>query len=98
MCNQNRNRSKTAEILFKRNFQTRSAGLYNSTPVTENDLSWADVVIVMENEQRSEIGRRFPRMYLQKQIISLDIPDIYKSDDPKLVTELQTKIAACHLL
>ncbi|MBI4451459.1 hypothetical protein HY642_05775 [Candidatus Woesearchaeota archaeon] len=53
ICNQNQHRSKTAEDLFKDTFNTKSAGLYNSTPVTEEQLSWADVVLVMEDEQRN---------------------------------------------
>jgi len=47
ICNQNQNRSKTAEELFKDRFNTRSAGLYNEKPVTEKQISWADVIIVM---------------------------------------------------
>ena len=77
ICNQNQNRSKTAEEIFKNKFQTKSSGLYNENPVTEKQLNWADLVIVMEDKQRSEIAKRFPRLYMKKQILSLNIPDIY---------------------
>jgi len=70
VCNQNENRSKTAEKLFKDRFKTKSAGLYNEKPISEKDISWADVV-VMDDGQRSEISKRFPKQYMQKQIISL---------------------------
>lgn len=91
ICNQNQNRSKTAEQLFKEEFETKSAGLYNEKPVTEKQLSWADLVVVMEDAQRSELSKMFPRQYLQKQIISLEIPDIYSFNQPKLVEVLKSK-------
>ncbi len=93
ICNQNQNRSKTAAELFNRKFNTKSAGLYTHKPVTEKQLSWADVVLVMEEEQRSEIAKRFPQQYLQKRILSLDIPDIYNYNDQKLINSLKSKLA-----
>ena len=92
VCNQNQNRSKTAQELFSDKFKTKSAGLYNKKPVTGKQLSWADVIIVMEDEQRSEIAKRFPKLYLQKRILSLNIPDIYNYNDNKLVNLLKSKI------
>lgn len=92
VCNQNQNRSKTAESLFKGRFQTKSAGLYTEKPLTQKDLSWADTVIVMESEQRSEIAKRFPRLYMQKRILSLDIPDIYHFNQPELIKVLKSKV------
>ena len=76
ICNQNENRSKTAEELFKDRFETKSAGLYNKKPVTKSQLEWADVIIVMEDLQRKELAKRFPDLYLGKRIISLDVPGI----------------------
>ncbi len=92
VCNQNKNRSKTAENLFKDMFNTKSAGLYNQKPVTKNQLDWADTVIVMEDVQRSEIARRFPKLYMQKRILSLDIPDLYQHNNPQLVKILSEKM------
>ena len=92
ICNQNENRSKTAQEIFQGKFNTKSAGLYNNKPVTEKQLSWAEVVVVMEDEQRSEIAKRFPKQYMQKRIISLDIPDIYTYNDHKLVNILNSKV------
>ena len=84
ICNQNKNRSKTAAELFQGRFNTRSAGLYNGTLVTKKDLSWADAIIVMEDAQRSELAKRFPKLYMQKRILSFDIPDTYAYDSPQL--------------
>ncbi|MCX6710582.1 MAG: phosphotyrosine protein phosphatase, partial [Candidatus Woesearchaeota archaeon] len=55
VCAQNQNRSRTAEEIFKDSFSTKSAGLYNSEPVTEEQISWADAIVVMEEAQRSEM-------------------------------------------
>ena len=92
ICNQNQNRSKTAEDIFKGRFQTKSAGLYNGKPVTEKQLSWADLVVVMEDAQRSEIAKRFPNEYMQKRVLSLDIPDVYHYNQPELINILKSKV------
>lgn len=92
ICNQNLNRSKTAEDIFKGRFETKSAGLYNEKPLTAKHLSWADVVIVMEDVQRNEIAKRFPKHYMQKRILSLDIPDIYNYNEPELIELLKLRM------
>lgn len=93
ICNQNENRSKTAEKIFKNRFETKSAGPYNEKPVTEKLISWADVVVVMEEGQRSEIAKRFPKQYMKKRILSLQIPDVYHYNPPELIHELKNKKA-----
>jgi len=92
ICNQNQHRSKTAEYVFKNKFETKSAGLYNDRPVTKKQLSWADVIIVMEDEQRSEIAKRFPKEYMQKKILSLNIQNIYAYNQPELIEILNSKV------
>ncbi len=92
ICNQNKNRSKTAEEIFCDKFETKSAGLFCSKPVSKKELSWADVVMVMEEEQRHELAKRFPKLYLQKRILNLDIPDVYNHGDPRLVSSLKSKV------
>ena len=92
ICNQNENRSKTAEEIFKNRFETKSAGLYNEKPVTEKQISWADIIVVMEDFQRTEISKRFPKQYIQKRILSLGIPDVYHYNQPELINVLKSKI------
>ena len=91
VCNQNENRSKTAEFLFKDRFNTKSAGLFNNL-LTEEQLKWANLVFVMEEFQRTEISKRFPKEYLKKRILCLDIPDYYYFNQPELVDILKVKI------
>jgi predicted protein tyrosine phosphatase len=92
VCNQNKNRSKTAEEIFKSRYETRSAGLFNEIPLNSGDLEWADVVAVMEEKQRKEISLRFPKEYMKKKIINLDIPDIYSFRQPELIKRLNDKL------
>lgn len=92
ICNQNKHRSKTAEILFSQKVHSRSAGLYNESPVTEEQMIWADIVVVMEDGQRKEIANRFPAAYLKKRIVSLDIPDMYQFNDQQLVSLLSSRM------
>jgi predicted protein tyrosine phosphatase len=92
ICNQNENRSKTAEDLFKTKFKTKSAGLFNNHPVTAKELNWADIIVVMEDFQRSEIAKRFPKGYMKKRVLSLDIPDNYYYKQPELVNVLKSRM------
>tara|TARA_Y100000310_G_scaffold320251_1_gene376501 strand:+ start:1364 stop:1669 length:306 start_codon:yes stop_codon:yes gene_type:complete len=92
ICNQNQNRSKTAEDIFKHKFDTKSAGLYNKKPVTEKQMSWADTIMVMEDIQRTEISKRFPQQYMEKRILSLEIPDVYTFNQPELIKVLKSKV------
>lgn len=92
ICNQNKHRSKTAEEIFRKRFETRSAGLFNGKPVTRETIAWADIICVMEEEQRIELAKRFPKEYLKKRILSLDIPDTYSYGQPELIMLLEKKV------
>ncbi len=94
ICNQNKHRSKTAEHLFKDQFTTKSAGLHNDRPVTEVELLWADLVLVMEEHQRSTLAQRFPSVYLKKQILVLNIPDVYAFNQPELISLLRQRMTS----
>lgn len=92
VCNQNKHRSRTAEEVFKEFFETKSAGLYNEKPVSESELSWADTIAVMEEEQRIELAKRFPQVVMQKRIVSLGIPDVFRFNQPELIDALKSKV------
>ncbi len=92
ICNQNKNRSKTAEELFKDKFETKSAGLFNSKPVNEKQINWVDLIVVMEQTQREELAKRFPKQYIEKRIVSLNIEDNYFYQQPELIDKLKEKI------
>ena len=85
VCNQGKYGSRTAATLFN----GRYVGLYSSKKLKSEDLEWADIVYVFEELQRSEIAKRFPKEYLKKRILNLDIADIYGYMDKKLVDKLK---------
>lgn len=91
ICNQGKNRSKTAEELFKDKFETKSCGLFDENSVAKEQLLWADLVVVMEDFQRGEIGKRFPEEYLKKRIICFGIGDFYYYMQPELIELLKEK-------
>lgn len=93
ICNQNENRSKTAEEVFSNQFKTSSAGLYNENPVNKKQLEWADIILVMEESHSRELANRFPKQYLKKRILSLNIPDIYKYNQPELIEALKKRMS-----
>lgn len=95
ICYYNRKRSATAERLFSRNpaLDVRSAGTSDEAMVQVNQrmLDWADVVFIMEDEQRRELTRLFPKHPALNRLICLEIPDRYEFLDPELVTLLQER-------
>ena len=80
------------EIIKIDRFKTKSAGLYNQKPVTQKQIELADDIIVMEDHQRTKIAKRFPKLYMQKRILFLNIPDIYHYDQTELRSILNPKV------
>ena len=92
ICNQGKHRSKTAECLFKREFETDSAGLYSDRPVTAKQIGWADTVFVMEEFQKQEVVKRFPELCMQKRVLTMGVSDEFRFNQPELVSLLQRKM------
>ena len=93
ICNQGKHRSKTAEDIFKNNYETKSAGIYSEIkPLIKKNILWADIIITMDEHQRKFISEKFPKEYMMKKILCWDIPDIYKYKDEKLISVLNNKI------
>ncbi len=53
-------------------------------PISEVDIRWADLILVMEENQKSWIMGRFRHLQLPK-IASLDIPDEYEYMNEELI-------------
>ena len=92
ICNQGKHRSKTASELFKDKHETNYVGIYSEDrPLTKELLNWAELIVVMEELHRKFIAENYPKEYLQKKIICLDIPDIYSFGQKELVKTLKMK-------
>jgi len=86
VCNQGKYRSRTAATLFGGKFK----GVYVN--LKKEDLAWADIVYIFEEEQGNLIAERFPKEYLKKKILNLDIKDVYGYMNEKLVIIIKDKI------
>ncbi len=95
VCGRNKKRSRTAEYIFKNDdrFNIRSVGLSpkSNRKISENDLNWADLVFVMETEQRAKIWELYRHLELPT-IEILNIPDEYEFMDEELVELLTDRI------
>lgn len=95
VCGRNKKRSRTAEHLFINDprFNIRSAGLSpkSDRKISENDIQWADLILVMESEQRNKIRDLYKHLYVSS-IIILDIPDEYEFMNEELIEMLTDKI------
>ena len=95
ICSQNKLRSPTAEQVFSHwpGVEAGSAGLNNDaeTPLSTEQLDWADVIFVMEKAHRNKLTARFRRHLNGKRVICLDIPDDYDFMQLELIRLLEAK-------
>jgi len=96
ICNENTMRSRTAELVYSQNpqYEAKSAGVTRGAKVkvTSELLHWADMIFVMEEEQRKFLLRKFPADIGFREIIILDIPDTYYIMEPELVDLIKTAV------
>lgn len=86
ICNQGKHRSKTASELFNGEY----VGIYSEEkPLTKELLDKSTIIYVFEEHQRKFIAENFPKQYLSKKIVCLDIPDIYNYMDEKLIEKMK---------
>ena len=97
VCRQNRKRSATAERIFGKDpsLHVLSAGTGVDALVRVNQrmLEWADVIFIMDDDQRRDLTRMFPGDPALSRLICLDILDRYDFLDPELVTLLRERTA-----
>ena len=96
VCRQNRMRSATAERLFckRPDLDVRSAGTAPDAlvRVNANMLDWADIIFVMDDEQRQWVASNFEQHPALAKIVCLDIPDDFTFLQPELVKLLEEKV------
>jgi protein-tyrosine phosphatase len=95
VCGKNKRRSKTAEKIFSKDQRIRivSAGLSEKSArkLTEADIEKADIIIVMEHEQKQRI-RAMYRSTTIAPVEVLGIDDVYEYMDAELIELLQSGI------
>ena len=97
VCRQNRRRSATAERVFckRPDLDVRSAGTAPDAlvRVNANMLDWADVVFVMDDDQRRCLESAFAGHPTLAKIVCLDIADDFTFLQPELVELLESRVA-----
>jgi predicted protein tyrosine phosphatase len=90
-------RSPTAERIFSKrtDLEVRSAGTAPDALARVNAqmLEWADLIFIMDDQQRRSLRRRFPEHPALDRLICLEIPDEYIFLQPELVALLLTRTA-----
>jgi len=96
ICTGNISRSPAAEAVMRQIsngvHDTRSAGIspYCPRPLSGEDVRWAQVIGVMEEDHRVFILERWPQA--ASKICVLGIPDRYQRRDPELLHLLEVKL------
>ena len=97
ICSRNRLRSPTAEAIFAGypGLEVDSAGVNSDAEVlvSEDQVIWADVILVMEKAHRDRLNRMFGKLLQGKRVAVLGIRDDYDYMEPSLVALLRSKCA-----
>ena len=95
LCSRNKLRSPTAEAIFADHpgVEVDSAGLSSDAevPLEEEQVQWADVILVMEKVHRERLNKKFGKLLGTKKVVVLNIPDNYDYMDEELVKLLKQR-------
>jgi predicted protein tyrosine phosphatase len=95
VCGRNKRRSPTAQNIYRNDprVEVRSAGAAETSPhmISNADILWADLILVMESKYKGRISRLFQDVNLPE-IKSLDIPDEYEYMDEELVELIRSGV------
>jgi len=97
ICSRNQWRSPTAERVWRNHpgVNVRSAGTSRNArrTVSEADIVWADLILVMEDRHKDRLKAQFRQHGRHMNLHVLDIPDDYRFMDPDLVETVRMKVA-----
>src|SRR5437762_955595 len=95
VCALNKWRSPTAEAIYRNDprLEVRSAGVRSDAKrrISASDIEWAEVIFVMDQDQKAWIREQFRDLQLPK-IEVLDVPDSLVYMDPELQRLLRLSI------
>ncbi len=96
VCGRNNRRSPTAAHIFRndRRMNVRSGGVADTSrrKVSEGDLRWAQLVLVVERKYAGRLKTAFPKVDPFPPIECLDISDEYTFMQPELVEMLKSSV------
>ncbi len=95
VCGKNKWRSPTAERIYKNDerIEVRSAGMSGKSkhPISNSDIKWADLILVMEGRYEAWISGLFRDLPLPR-IENIDIPDEYEYMDDELIELIEKRV------
>ncbi|MEM0942598.1 MAG: phosphotyrosine protein phosphatase [Pseudomonadota bacterium] len=95
ICGKARARSPTAAQIFadRPGIQTDFGGLSRDADdaVSADQISWADLICVMETRHRERLADQFGRLLTGRRIVVLGVRDRFSFMDPDLIVELEEK-------
>lgn len=93
VCGKARKRSPTAADLAARHEGVESdfggLGADADERLSSEQISWADIVVVMERAQLSRLKRQFGPELRGKRVACLNVPDRFEYMEPALVRRLE---------
>ena len=96
ICSANVLRSPTAEAVFSAypGIEAQSAGTNHDaeTPISGDQIEWADLIFVMETIHRKKLQQRFCTLLRRRKVVVLAIPDQFAYMDPQLIKILKKKV------
>ncbi len=94
VCGINKKRSLTAQTIYRNDprIEVRSAGVSPSskTKLTEANIEWADLILVMEKKYKERIMEIFKKRNNLPRIKSLEIPDEYDYMNEELIQMIKS--------
>jgi predicted protein tyrosine phosphatase len=97
ICSRNKRRSRTAEKIFKnrQDIDVKSAGFSKKSPVkvSEKDLDWADLILVMEYRHSKRLKELFHQIKIPELGV-LKIPDDYEFTEERLIHLIEEKTSS----
>ena len=96
VCSKNQWRSPTAQKIYQKDerVNVRSGGTSSKAvhTVNEKDISWAEMIFVMEYKHKDRLKANFSRLLQYKKMVVLDIPDDYLYMDEELIEILKSSV------
>src|SRR6187551_2379897 len=97
VCARNKIRSLTADKMFTGSllYDVRSRGVANDARIklSGSDLCWADLIFVMEKNQKDRFAKKYREEITGKKIVVLFIEDIYEPMEKGLIAILRQQLA-----
>ena len=96
VCTANHDRSPTAEIIYQRHpgLEAKSTGIFKPEKKVREGLSWADVIVVMEDVHEKHIREHFPQELGDKPVFVLGIEDRYRFMEDDLTNLIEERMEA----